>query len=1397
MGDRELQSILDNSTAVIEVKDANGRYLRINRRFEEIFGLDRSEVLGKTDHDLFPREIADRFHANDLEVMQAARPLEFEETAPHQDGSHDYISIKFPLYDDAGIIYATAGIFTDITDRKRAEKKLRESEQLFRSVFDNAQIGISFFSIDGREAFSNRACQEMLGRTEEELSQVETWDEMVHPDDRVSGATRYMDLQQGKRERDEWEQRFIRRDGRNVVTSARFTLLRNAAGKPQYVISLTEDITERKRAEERLREREQLFRSLFENAQIGISLYSLVKAQYFTNRALHEMLGCTHEDLNSVEKWDLVAHPDERAEGAKRYADLIAGKRDNDAWEQRFLHRDGRIVTADGRFSVIRDATGKPQYLVSMTVDITESKRAQGERNRLAKQMEMLLESTGQGIYGIDLQGNCTFVNRAACELIGYRPEEVLGRKTHDLIHHHKPDGSVYPIEECPLYRAFKRGEGCSLDSELIWRRDGTPVPVEYSSFPILEGGVITGAVVTLVDITERKRAEEKLRQSEQLFRSIFENAQIGISFFNIDTRVISPNRALQEMLGYTERELGQLERWDEISHPDERAACAEGYAELVQGKRDNNQWEQRLVRKDGRIATTSVRFSLLRDAAGRPQYVAALQEDITERKRLEAELVTAKEVAEAATRAKSDFLANMSHEIRTPMNAILGMTHLALKTDLTPKQRDYLTKTKAAAQSLLGIINDILDFSKIEAGKLDMEKAEFRLEDVLENVSSVVSQKAHDKNLEFLVAAPQDLPPHLVGDPLRLGQVLINLVSNAVKFTERGEIVVTVALAGKVLDAVNLEFSVRDSGIGMTPEQTARLFQAFSQADSSTTRKYGGTGLGLSISKRLVEMMGGNIWVESNYGTGSAFHFTARFGIGSGETQRRRLIPDIAGIRVLVVDDNRPAREVLTDSLKGLALRVESASSGEEAIRALVAADSQDPYQLVMMDWQMPGMDGLQTSRVIKRSDRLKHTPKVVMVTAFGREEHIRAQAEEMGIEGFLLKPITPSTLYDTLMDLFGVAEQEGGRSRPTKKEEAALSPDACGVRILLVEDNEVNQQVATELLESVGASVRIANHGGEALRILMEGEQPPPFDIVFMDLQMPEMDGYTATRLLRAQPQLQDLPIIAMTAHALVEERQRCLEAGMNDHVNKPIDPDALFATLMRWTKLRLVSAVGTEARPARPADDMILPEIDGVDVAGSLKRVAGNKRLYRDLLVQFTTKQNDVASQILAAIESGDRKLAERVVHTVKGVAGNIGLGPVFTAAEKLERTIIREEDAAVPALVEEFAQVLSRQVQAIQQAMRDVMPNRPAEGKCSEGFDARAASAAIAHLRVLLEASDGDATEAFRALEDALAGTFDQPRLSALRAAISEFDFDGALLQLDQITKEYGANWEQAK
>jgi two-component system, sensor histidine kinase and response regulator len=759
------------------------------------------------------------------------------------------------------------------------------------------------------------------------------------------------------------------------------------------------------------------------------------------------------------------------------------------------------------------------------------------------------------------------------------------------------------------------------------------------------------------------------------------------------------------------------------------------------------------------------------------------------------ADLEIAKHTAEAATHAKSDFLANMSHEIRTPMNAILGMTHLALKTDPSPKQADYFNKIKAAAQALLGIINDILDTSKIEAGKLNLETIDFRMEEVLDSVSTIVSQKAQDKNLEFLIASHPDIPANLIGDPLRLGQILINLVNNAIKFTERGEVVVTIALQERFQQRVRLKFSVRDTGIGMTAEQSARMFEAFSQADTSTTRKFGGTGLGLSISKRLVEMMAGTIWVESVPGTGSTFHFTAWFGIGSDE-KPKRFIPDLAGVRALVVDDNAQAREILTETLKLFALRTESVASGEDAVRAVAAADTQDPYRLVLMDWHMPGMDGLQAGRIIKRDHRLQHIPKIVMITAFGRQD-VLTSSVEAGIDGYLLKPVNASLLYDTLVELFGIAP-------PGEYARAAAKPgghehNAKGIRILVVEDNEINQQVARELLESAGAIVTIARHGAEAVKLLTRSEPEsapnPAFDIVLMDLQMPQMDGYEATRLLRSDPRFREIPIIAMTAHVLAEERERCLEAGMNDHISKPIDPDALFATLARWTKSiprESQPSDAIDASPAKTAADGGLPEIAGVDIDGALHRVAGNRRLYRDLLQQFAARESNAPGRISAALRTGDRKLAERIAHTVGGVAANIGIPTVQATAERLERAL-REEPAPaaeLTPLIHEFAAVLSAQIHSIEQALNGAVAE--VEEPPSSPFDRVEAWDAIIRLKTQLESSDANAGEAFRAVSTAVASVVEKPQLEALRNAIDNFEFETALFQLESISNLCTAN-----
>jgi len=582
------------------------------------------------------------------------------------------------------------------------------------------------------------------------------------------------------------------------------------------------------------------------------------------------------------------------------------------------------------------------------------------------------------------------------------------------------------------------------------------------------------------------------------------------------------------------------------------------------------------------------------------------VKQDITEKKYMEEQLIQAKRTADEANKTKGDFLANMSHEIRTPMNAVIGMAHLVLKTDLTPKQQDYLTKIQSSANSLLGIINDILDFSKIEAGKLDMESVEFNLDHVLDNLANLITVKAGEKeDLEILFATSHRVPRILVGDPLRLGQVLINLANNAVKFTDSGEIVVYTKLGQKDEDRVTLKFSVRDTGIGLTEDQIDKLFEAFSQADTSTTRKYGGTGLGLNISKLLIEMMGGKIWAESEPGRGSTFNFTASFGQKKEKAQKRlRPSTDLRGKKVLVVDDNATSRKILQEILQSFSFEVSLAASAEEGLAELESAPKEHPYDLVIMDWRMPGMDGLEASRRIKNHTNLGRIPPIILVTAYGREE-IMQQAEELGLEGFLIKPVSPSVMFDAIMQALGKDVQKVSRVDRKKEDKTEGLAAIHGARLLLVEDNEINQQVAQEILESVGLNVTLANDGLEAVEAVKKNK----YDAILMDIQMPVMDGYEATRRIRKweggkeksevgkreeevgieksesgmrnkirensdlkseirnhKSEIKSVPIIAMTAHAMAGDEEKSMQAGMNGHVTKPIDPDQLLDLILQ---------------------------------------------------------------------------------------------------------------------------------------------------------------------------------------------------------------------------------------
>ena len=856
-----------------------------------------------------------------------------------------------------------------------------------------------------------------------------------------------------------------------------------------------------------------------------------------------------------------------------------------------------------------------------------------------------------------------------------------------------------------------------------------------------------------LEELVEARTAE--LNDSQKRLAQIIDFLPDPTWVIDCDGRVVTWNRAMEKLLGIKAADMVGKDNYEyALPFYNERRPVLidlvrewdEGYEkEYISVKKEEDilisESYHPHLGKDGMYLSATA--GLLFDAEG--EIVGAIESlrDITESKRMQEELEQAKQAADDANKAKSDFLANMSHEIRTPMNAVIGMTHLALKTKLDAKQQDYLAKIQSSANSLLGIINDILDFSKIEAGKLDMEAVDFNLEDVLDNLANLVTVKAQEKeDLEILFSTAQDVPRFLIGDPLRLGQVLLNLANNAVKFTDSGEIVVATDMVNEMDNRVMLKFSVIDSGIGLTPDQIARLFEAFTQADTSTTRKYGGTGLGLTISKRLVEMMDGEIWAESEAGNGSTFSFTAVFERGlEKEKKQIGLSADLHNLNVLVVDDNATSRQILQDMLESFSFRVSLAASGQEGLAEIEKGLDGKPFDLVLMDWKMPGMDGIEASRQILVNPKLDTPPAIIMVTAYGREE-IMQKVDQLGLDGFLIKPVSPSVLLDNIM--YAMGQEKAGLTQPTRRQdqETERLMHFQGAHVLLAEDNEINQQVAKEILEGAGLRVDLADDGKQAF----EAVKNNAYDAVLMDIQMPIMDGYEATRRIRkwegerrnaevgmrnaetekdldstfriAHSEFIGLPIIAMTAHAMTGDEQKSLDAGMNDHVTKPIDPEQLFAALQRWirsaidreqasitrTKTPAQATDDASERVSQPisrtaAEDDFPRDMPGFDLAAGLQRLQGNRQLYKKLLHDLAANYAGVPDEIQAALDADDMNQAHHLVHSLKGVAANLAATDLQAAAIEMEKLVKPGEARQPPA-----ADLLSSKLSALQAVLK---------------------------------------------------------------------------------------------
>ncbi|MBX3585914.1 MAG: response regulator [Ramlibacter sp.] len=1019
---------------------------------------------------------------------------------------------------------------------------------------------------------------------------------------------------------------------------------------------LAAQLETREQASQKMQRAHELLMSTVDSVSDGI-LTMQGNGEIFFNRRLAEIWGLPEDQISSITASSLLEFNAAQLRDPEQLRALAAQMEacpDNEQISLLELN-DGRILRRHAQPYWLR---GQRVGSVIIYRDMTEGVRHEEEMIFNGR----VLDNAGPMFWIERESGAITYANPAMCAHLGYDRDELLRMRTRGF------DVALTQEQQRKVVEETAQGGRCVFESQHK-RKDGTHRDVEVTICLTEHDGKAV-FVVWIKDITEQKIAETETRRQQALLLSLINSIPDPIFFRDLQERFLGSNEAHASRVGRPAAEIKG--RTIEEIFPPERVEAIRRRDQLTLSSLANQKTEELIVHPDGRRVQYETLTSPLRDQNGTLIGLLGISRDITQRKQQEEEIRQARDLAEAATQSKSDFLANMSHEIRTPMNAIIGLSHLALKTGLTPRQRDYLVKIRGAGKHLLGLINDILDFSKVEAGKLDLETAEFGIEKLLNTTISLVNADCEGKGLELVLAVDPQVPPRLVGDSLRLGQVLLNFVNNAVKFTSQGEIHVSVRQRERNADDVLLEFRVHDTGIGLSEEQMGRLFQSFTQADASTTRRFGGTGLGLAISKKLAQLMGGEVGVHSELGQGSTFWFTARLGIGA--TSPRALLPnpDLRGCRALVVDDSVDARAAVADMLRGMTFEVSEAESGFAAVDQVREAAVQGrPYDIVYLDWRMPGLDGMATARRI-RALGLPSSPVLLMVSAFSRDDMLR-EAASIGIDDVLVKPVSPSLLFDTTMQVLAAprdAADEAGQSAPMPLLDA--DPQAMAAlrhaRILLVEDNDINQMVAQEMLQDAGMVVEVADNGQIALDKVRQGD----YDLVFMDMQMPVMDGLAATREIRKIQRLRQLPIIAMTANAMEQDRQRCLDAGMNDAVIKPIDPQLLWAALLRWIPARAPQAGEPAAGGAAPGP-LLARDIPGLDTALGLSRMSGKPPLYLAMLRRFCEGHGDLAVRIQAALAAGDPAGAERLAHTARAVAGNIGAVQVQQLAGDLENAL----------------------------------------------------------------------------------------------------------------------------
>jgi PAS domain S-box-containing protein len=1188
-----------------------------------------------------------------------------------------------PIHCENGCCNGTVLVFKDITERKRIDQVRKEGEEKYKRLFNN--IIDPVFIIDretGRFLDFNEAAKESYQYTCDELAEMSPAD-FYHSDEETDVENLLNTVRKGERS----HHIHIRKNGQRMAVEIRAEAI-EYQGKGAW-LWICQDISDREETEKALKDHEELLHATLESTADGILVMDENGHIRQYNAPFAEMWGIPPMSRESWTDSKVLKTVQDQLVRPQRFKEKIKNvNSDFCLGLKTFRLKDGRYVEVCSNPLIRNSALAGRVWNFH---DVSEQRRSRREIRELKEFNESIVQNMAEGIVVENENGNIKFVNPAAASLLDYTQKALIGKNVRILF----PEDQFDILDRSTRDR--KEGKSTRYEVELL-RKDGKRIPVLVSGSPVYTDKRFTGTMAVFTDISRLKRVEKEMEKRQKYLESVLHDAPDAIITLDARQCVIEWNPGAEQVFGYERQEvLGK-----EVDGLIAREEVIEEATELTHKVLNGEKWgplETVRFRKDGTPVQVIV--------AGSPIWVGdelhgavAVYTDITKRKEAEEDLLrythdltlakerleeksanliqvikdldVAKKRAEEATRAKSEFLANMSHEIRTPMNGIIGMTELALETDLVPVQRDYLESVKMSADVLLSIINEILDFSKIEAGRLELDQVAFNLRDSLYETLKTLALRAEQKGLELITQVDPDVPVTLTGDPIRLMQVIINLVNNSIKFTHKGEIVVSVKKLKHRSGCTKLQFQVEDTGIGISPEEQARIFEAFTQADGSTTRKYGGTGLGLTISSQLVLLMGGEIDVESPArevpeGNGPGSIFTFSVWIGSQEEEENILndSEEFRNISVLVVDDNLTNRRFLEKALLRWDMKPVLMEGGVPALDRLAGIQEEGkPWPLILLDCQMPEMDGIEVLRQI-REDFPKADIPVIMLSSTASHEH-NARFHSLGADAFLRKPVRQKELLQTIQAVLSNVQGTGdtGPSRITAETDFGVPVDwEKGIRVLLAEDNPINQKLAETLLRKKGYEVKPVRSGNAAVEAL-EKER---FDLVLMDVQMPEMDGFEATSLIRQKEAVTGghLPIVAMTAHAMKGDKEKCIAAGMDDYISKPMKSEELYRVLERVMNKQ------------KGMDTM--EETVQLDLSRALEAVAGDRALLKELADEFI---EDIPRQVKAlreVIEAGDAARLEREAHSFKGAVGNFGAQKAWDLAFELE-TLGRDENVA---------------------------------------------------------------------------------------------------------------------